>query len=99
MKLKPTAVKAQRTTIAISQEIGLEGYLMPNSRYTLNPTSLTNAMKKRRRALYEFLGSKSPLAQSCQGFSLDEIESIAVDGGGPHTKLQSNVESRAESHR
>jgi hypothetical protein len=72
MKLKPTAVKARRTLIALSQEIQLEGYMMPDGQYTLNPTSLTKAMKKRRRALYEFLGSKSPSAQSCQGFSLYE---------------------------
>ena len=59
---------------------------MPDSRYTLNQTSLTKAMKKRRRALYEFLEGKSPQAQSCQGFSLSEIEDIAVDGGGSHIK-------------
>jgi hypothetical protein len=44
------------------------------------------AIGKRRRALYEFLEGKSPIAQSGQGFSLCEIEDIAVVGGNPHIK-------------
>ncbi len=35
MKLKPAA-KARRTLIAISQEIKLEGYMMPDGFYTLS---------------------------------------------------------------
>jgi hypothetical protein len=34
--------------------------------------------------MYEFLEGKSLEAQSCQGFSLSEVEGIAVVGGGPH---------------
>lgn len=49
---------------------------MPNGQYTLNPTSLTRAIRKHRTALLEFLKGKSPQAQSCQGFSLLEIEEI-----------------------
>ncbi len=79
MKLKPAA-KARKTLIAISQEISLEGYMMPDGSYRLNPTSLARAIGKNHKSLGEFLGGKSPQAQSCQGFSLGEIESIAVIG-------------------
>jgi hypothetical protein len=79
MKLKPAA-KARKTLIVISQEISLEGYMMPDGSYRLNPTSLTRTIGKRRRALYEFLGGKSTQNQPCQGFSLYEIEDIAVVG-------------------
>ncbi len=79
MKLKPAA-KARKTLIVISQETKLEGYMMPDGSYRLNPTSLARAIGKRGRALYEFLEGKSPQAQSCQGFSLYEIEDIAVIG-------------------
>jgi len=51
MKLKPTVVKARRTLIALSQEIQLEGYMMPDGQYTLNPTSLAKAIKKDRKVL------------------------------------------------
>jgi hypothetical protein len=78
MKLKPTTVKARRTLIAISQEIQLEGYMMPDGRYTLNPTSLSKALKKHRTALLQFLEGKSPQAQSCQGFSLLQIRELTT---------------------
>jgi hypothetical protein len=41
-------------------------------------TSLAKAIKKHRKALWEFLEGKSPIAQSCQWFPLWEIEDIAV---------------------
>jgi hypothetical protein len=53
MKLKPV-IKARRTLIAISEEIQLEGYMMPDGLYTLNPTSLTRAIKKNSKSLWEF---------------------------------------------
>jgi hypothetical protein len=85
MKLKPAA-KARKTLIEISQEIKLEGYMMPDGSYTLNPTSLARAIGKHRNSLLDFLKGKSTEAQSCQGFSLLEIEDIAVVGGGSHIK-------------
>ena len=78
MKLKAAVAKAKRTLIAISEEINLEGYMMPDSSYTLNATSLTRAIRKHRAALLQFLGGKSPQAQSCQGFSLLQIEEVAI---------------------
>jgi hypothetical protein len=48
MKLKTPATKARRTLIAMSEEIKLEGYMMPNSFYTLNRISLSKAVKKHR---------------------------------------------------
>jgi hypothetical protein len=36
--------------------------------------------------LWEFLEGKSTQAQSCQGFSLLQIEDIAVIGENPHIK-------------
>jgi hypothetical protein len=86
MKLKPTVVKAQRTLISLSQEIQLEGYMMPDGQYTLNPTSLARAIRKHRAVLLEFLGGKSPQAQACKGFEMLEIERIAVEGRGNRIK-------------
>ena len=60
--------------------------MMPDGSYRLNPTSLARAIGKNHKALGEFLEGKSPQAQSCQGFSLGEIQSIAVVGGGSHIK-------------
>ena len=70
MKLKASLTKAKRTLIAISEEINLEGYMMPDGSYRLNATSLAKAIGKYRAAMLEFLGGKSPQAQSCQGFSV-----------------------------
>ncbi len=39
-----------------------------------------------RKAFRQFLEGKSPIAQSCLGFSFQQIESIAVVGGNPHIK-------------
>ncbi len=85
MKLKPAA-KARRTLIQISQEIKLEGYMMPDGSYRLNPTSLARAIGKHRNSLLDFLKGKSTEAQSCQGFSLLEIEEISVEGRGNRIK-------------
>jgi hypothetical protein len=86
MKLKPTVVKARRTLIALSQEIQLEGYMMPDGQYTLNPTSLANTIRKHRTALLEFLRGKSPQAQACKGFEMLEIEGVSVEGRGNQIK-------------
>ena len=59
---------------------------LTKERYTLNATSLSKALKKPRNALLEFLDGKSPIAQSCLGFSLLEISDIAVAGRGAHIK-------------
>lgn len=80
MKLKPAA-RARKTLIAISEEISLEGYVMPDGSYRLNPTSLARAIRKHDKAFREFLGGKSTQAQSCQGFSFREIESIQGKNG------------------
>ena len=85
MKLKPAA-RARKTLIAISEEISLEGYMMPDGSYRLNPTSLARAIGKHDKAFRQFLEGKSPQAQSCQRFSFRQIESIAVVGGNPHIK-------------
>jgi hypothetical protein len=42
---------------------------------------VAKAIRKHRKALWEFLEGKSPQTQSCQGFSLWEIEAIPVEGG------------------
>ena len=46
------------------------------SEATPNPASLTRVIGKHRNALLHFLGGKSTQAQSCQGFSLLQIEEI-----------------------
>lgn len=63
MKLKTRLTKAKRTLIAISEEIKLEGYMMPDSSYRLNPASLARAIRKRHKALGEFLEGKSPIVR------------------------------------
>jgi hypothetical protein len=86
MKLKAAVAKAKRTIIAMSEEISLEGYMMPNSSYTLNPASLAKAVRRHRNGLLQFLGSKSPEAQACKGFEMLQIEEIPVEGRGNHIK-------------
>lgn len=46
------------------------------SEATPNPASLTRVIGKHRNALLHFFGGKSTQAQSCQGFSLLQIEEI-----------------------
>ncbi len=87
--------------------------MMPDGQYTLNPTSLANAIKKDKKVLWEFLGGKSPQAQACKDFEMLEIEGVSVEGRGNRIKpiplyvasvhAQSNVvdqrdEKTSESH-
>jgi len=60
--------------------------MMPDGRYTLNPTSLAKAIKKPRNSLLEVLRGKSPEAQACKGFEMLEIEGVSVEGGGNRIK-------------
>jgi hypothetical protein len=55
MKLKPAA-KARKTLIEISQEIKLEGYMMPDGSYTLNPTSLFLSDREGQKSLVAIFG-------------------------------------------
>jgi hypothetical protein len=55
MKLKPAA-KARRTLIEISQEIKLEGYMMPDGSYRLNPTSLFLSDLKTQKSIVGIFG-------------------------------------------
>jgi hypothetical protein len=80
MKLKPTVVKARRTLIALSQEIQLEGYMMPDGQYTLNPTSLANAIKKDKKVLWEFLGGKSPQPKPAKALKCGKSREYQLNG-------------------
>jgi hypothetical protein len=55
MKLKPAA-KARKTLIVISQETKLEGYMMPDGSYRLNPTSLFLSNRKTWQGIVRIFG-------------------------------------------